>query len=129
MKVITIWQPYAQAIVLGLKCYETRSWKTDHRGDLIIHSSLKPLSFFRKKLAEKYNITNMPKGSLLLLCELEDCLIITKELIKQQSQTELDFGNWVVGNYAWKLKVKKIYKNEVKIHGNQGLWNIDLNAF
>ena len=43
MKAITIWQPYAQAIALGLKKFETRSWPTKYRGKLAIHASLKPL--------------------------------------------------------------------------------------
>lgn len=60
MKAITIWQPYAQAIVLGLKKFETRSWPTKYRGKLAIHASLKPLSKERKLLVEKYNIKDCP---------------------------------------------------------------------
>ena len=44
MKAITIWQPYASAIAVGLKHYETRSWPTKHRGPLAIHSAKKSLS-------------------------------------------------------------------------------------
>lgn len=126
MKAITIWQPYAQAILLGLKHYETRTWKTDYRGDLIIHSSLRPLSPDRKQLSAKYNIVEMPRGSFLVLCELEECLLITKNLIEKQNRIELDFGNWIIGNYAWKLKIKNICKNNKDIPGNQGLWNVDV---
>ena len=125
MKAITIWQPYAQAISLDLKHYETRSWKTDYRGDLVIHSSLRPLSSDRKKLAKKYNITDMQKGSFVVLCELEDCLLITKDLIEKQNQVELDFGNWIVGNYAFRLKIKQIFKRNAGTPGNQGLWDIN----
>ena len=125
MKVITIWQPYAQAILLGLKHYETRTWKTDYRGDLVIHSSLRSLSPDRKRLAKKYNIVDMPKGSFLVLCDLEDCLLITKDFMNKQNQVELDFGNWVVGNYAWKLKIKRIFKHNAGASGNQGLWTVN----
>ena len=44
MKALTLYQPYATAIALGLKKYETRSWATSYRGPLAIHTSVKKLS-------------------------------------------------------------------------------------
>lgn len=41
MKAISIQNPWAGLIILGLKSYETRSWNTKHRGKLAIHSSAK----------------------------------------------------------------------------------------
>jgi hypothetical protein len=32
MKALSLWQPHAQAIALGLKPYETRDWSTRYRG-------------------------------------------------------------------------------------------------
>ena len=39
MKAITIHQPWARLIAKGIKRYETRSWRTNHRGLLAIHAS------------------------------------------------------------------------------------------
>lgn len=39
MKVLTLHQPYATAIALGHKRYETRSWWTSYRGPLAIHAA------------------------------------------------------------------------------------------
>ena len=39
LKAITIHQPWADAILLGLKHYETRSWHTAYRGPIAIHAS------------------------------------------------------------------------------------------
>ena len=39
MKCLSIRQPYASAIMAGLKTEEFRSWPTDHRGPLVIHAS------------------------------------------------------------------------------------------
>ncbi len=36
MKAISLWEPYATFIALGIKNYETRSFKRSHRGDLLI---------------------------------------------------------------------------------------------
>ena len=39
MKVISILQPWASLVVMGLKKIETRSWNTNYRGPLLIHAS------------------------------------------------------------------------------------------
>lgn len=41
-KIITLHQPWASLIALGLKKYETRSWGTDYRGKLLIHAAKRP---------------------------------------------------------------------------------------
>ena len=39
MKVLSIKQPWASAIVYGLKDVENRNWQTSYRGPILIHSS------------------------------------------------------------------------------------------
>jgi hypothetical protein len=39
MKAITIWQPWATLIELGVKRIETRSWATKYRGPIAIHAA------------------------------------------------------------------------------------------
>ena len=39
MKAITIWQPWATLLPLGIKLYETRSWATSYRGPIAIHAA------------------------------------------------------------------------------------------
>lgn len=39
MKVISVQQPFATLLVQGHKIIETRSWKTKHRGPILIHAS------------------------------------------------------------------------------------------
>lgn len=43
MKAITLWQPWATLMALGVKRIETRKWATKHRGPLAIHASSRPL--------------------------------------------------------------------------------------
>ena len=38
MKVITIKQPFASLIAKGYKEYEFRTWRTNYRGYILIHS-------------------------------------------------------------------------------------------
>lgn len=39
MKAISLWQPWASAIAMGVKCIETRGWSTPYRGTLAIHAA------------------------------------------------------------------------------------------
>lgn len=40
MYALTIKQPWASAIMAGLKRVENRTWRTDYRGPLAIHAGL-----------------------------------------------------------------------------------------
>ena len=127
MKALTLWQPYAQAIALGLKQYETRSWATRHRGRLAIHCSVKPLSREYRNLAEKYGIVDkLHYGKIIVVCDLLDCTLMTDKFIKEQNQAEIDFGDWKVGRYAWKLKIIEVLPEPKQAKGYQGIWNTDL---
>ncbi len=39
MRALTVWQPHAYLIGLGVKLFETRSWRTKYRGLLAIHAA------------------------------------------------------------------------------------------
>ena len=39
MRAISLWQPWATAIAVGVKQIETRHWKTDYRGPIAIHAA------------------------------------------------------------------------------------------
>jgi hypothetical protein len=124
MKAISLWQPYAAAIALGLKKYETRSWSTKHRGKIAIHSSVKPLSKEYRELAEKYELTaQLQFGKVLVICDLEDCILMDDKTIAKQSQTEIDLGDWRAGRYDWKLRVIEVLAEPIPARGYQGLWN------
>lgn len=41
LKAITLYQPWATLVALGVKTIETRSWQTKHRGPIAIHAGAK----------------------------------------------------------------------------------------
>lgn len=45
MKALTLWQPWASLVALGVKTVETRSWSTPYRGPLAIHAAATPDGF------------------------------------------------------------------------------------
>ena len=39
MKSLSLWQPWASLVALGIKTIETRSWETRYRGEIAIHAA------------------------------------------------------------------------------------------
>ncbi|MGB6296551.1 MAG: DNA N-6-adenine-methyltransferase [Rivularia sp. (in: cyanobacteria)] len=137
LKAISLWQPWASLIPLGLKHYETRSWKTKYRGKLLICSTAKStktqhlhyLKICNDIELPEWNETNFPHGCAIAVCDLVDCIEITPEFIAQQSQTEILCGNWQVGRYAWKLENIQPIAESFAVKGKQGLFNIPSTNF
>jgi hypothetical protein len=65
MKALSLRQPWANLIANGLKTIETRKWKTNYRGDLVICSSKNPNIF--------------PAGYAICIVEVYDCIPMIKE--------------------------------------------------
>jgi hypothetical protein len=43
VKALSLWQPWASLVALGVKTIETRSWSTSYRGPLAIHAARRPV--------------------------------------------------------------------------------------
>lgn len=138
MKVITLTQPWATLVALGEKKYETRSWKTKHRGKLAIHASKKVdkqaclENTNVKMVLEKYgyNESNLPTGAILATSELIEC---HKVINDEESSAELEnhinikgteyiFGNYTPGRYAWELQDIKLLKDPIPAKGQLRVW-------
>ena len=136
MRAITIWQPYASLVEIGLKQYETRSWKTNYRGPLLIHSGKRPMDWILKHSAKETvrtaaeifgadKLRKLPVGCAICVVDLVDCIEITPEVIAAQNESEINVGNWKLGNFAWKLENPRSVER-VELIGKQGLWSVDL---
>ena len=77
MKVISIKEPFATLIMNGSKLIETRSWKTNYRGELYIHASGKSLA--KEYLKNPYVLElikdmDMNYGNIICKGNLVDCI-------------------------------------------------------
>ena len=129
LKAISLWQPWASLIPLGLKHYETRSWKTNYRGKVLICSTAINSKQHKQylKICEQLQLPpweNFPHGCAIALCDLVDCIEMTAEFISQQSTTEILCGDWQVGRYAWKLENIQPLQAPFAVKGKQGLFSI-----
>lgn len=127
MKAISLWQPWASAIPLGLKCYETRSWATAYRGPIAIHAAKRlvkeglhvkiPLDLFDAGVRVW---TDLPLGGIVAIAQLVACTP-TDGMDSYLSRLELRMGDYSPGRFAWRLE--KIQPVEfVPCRGYQRLW-------
>lgn len=116
MKVLTIREPYVSPIAQGLKHYETRSWSTNYRGEIYIHTA-------KSTLPEPVPITRIfPLGSIVIKARLTDCILMDDAFIASLDHVEKDLGFYERGRYAWKLEAIEIIE-PVPAKGSLGIWN------
>lgn len=120
IKTITLWQPWASAMPLGLKHIETRSWSTKHRGLLAIHASARKPATADRHLSCRLNA--MPLGAVLGVVDLYDVVEMTPEVIAATPQHEKDWGIWTPGRFAWMTRPVVWFPVPVPAKGAQGLW-------
>lgn len=127
MKVLSIQEPYATLIKDGYKKIETRSWKTNYRGKILIHASLGKL--FQKTITNP-EVTSLLKerslnhGKIICRASLVDCIKMTEEFIKkvQRNNQEYILGIYEPGRYAWILENIIPLEKNIEAKGKLGLW-------
>ena len=126
MKVLTIKQPWASLIMLGLKKYEFRSWKTEYRGELLIHAG-KGIDKDGMERLKKYIPENMPTEKILGKVKLIDCIKTSSEFYDKVQKENKDIYAKSVFNqdYAWQMEVIEVYDNPIKVKGKLRLWNYE----
>ena len=122
MKVLSLTEPFATLIKEKKKLVETRSWKTNYRGELYIHASLTKIpksSLERKELMSLVEEKEMNFGYIICKCKLVDCIYMTKEYVENIC------GKYEEGRYAWILEDIEPLEEKIKIKGHLGVWNYE----
>lgn len=135
MYALTLYQPYAMLCVLAQKEWETRSWLTHYRGELIIHASAKfpkeaqnfmrtnpycreALSFYHFDFVEQ-----MPLGCFVGKVNVTACLE-TNTLDRSILPREIAFGDYSPGRFMWGLSNPLHFKKYIDAKGNRRLWKV-----
>jgi len=107
IKAISVKQPYANCIASGKKTIETRTWKTDYRGPLLIVSSKKP--------------PIEPAGYAVAIADLVDCRPMVK------ADEEKACIGLYPGAYAWVLEnTRTVMPFPVK--GSMGIYDVTIKS-
>lgn len=129
MKVLSLTEPCATLIKEKRKLIETRSWKTDYRGELYIHASITKIPKDWKEDKEFMALVNdvpLNFGNIICKCNLVDCVYMTKEYvedIKKNNHQEYICGKYEEGRYAWILSDIIPLEMPIKAKGQLNIWN------
>ncbi|WP_423606160.1 ASCH domain-containing protein [Sphingomonas sp. MS122] len=129
MRALSLWQPWASAIALGLKAIETRHWSTGVRGLIAIHAAKRwtpdereDAAMFAERFDER--LRNPPLGFIIATAEIVACKR-TEDLIGKISATEEAFGNYGPKRFGFILDDVRPLAVAVPWRGAQGFFEVD----
>lgn len=129
MKVISIKEPFATLLMKNIKHIETRSWKTNYRGELYIHASGKRVA---KEFLNNDIVLNLTKdidlnyGNIICKGILVDCIYMDKAYIDEIKKNPKEYacGLYEVGRYAWVFEnIEAI--TPIPAKGKLNIWNFN----
>lgn len=134
MRILSLWQPWASAMALGLKKIETRSWKTDYRGPVAIHATQRAVKLsdippvverlLPKNLEHAAHRFRFPLGCIVAAGYLSDCMTTTTVFQCYPGlDTEIErlLGNYNPGRYGWVFERISPLRQPLHYRGGQGL--------
>ncbi len=141
MKCVSLWQPWASAIALGLKKIETRSWSTGYRGPIAIHAAKRACRLneldIEMALALKGagidRMDSLPLGAIVATARLVDCCRFTNlgmvsggvnKNYAMPGIVERAFGDFSPGRFGWMLADVQKLHTPIPLRGLQGLFDL-----
>lgn len=128
MKVLSLTEPMATLIYLKKKYIETRSWKTNYRGELYIHASKTKIPSYwknNKELMSLLDDNELNYGNIICKCNLVDCVYMDQQFIDNIKSNHQEYicGIYELGRYAWILEDIEILDKKINTNGHLGIWN------
>lgn len=138
IQIISLHEPWATALVYGIKKNETRSWRTKVRGIIAIHAAktkLTPSTTFTEDISylsiEGSEINNLlyfkkmriscTYGAIVGFVKIVDC--VPAESIRDQMSTrELALGDYSNGRWVWICEDHIFLETPIPAKGKQGFF-------
>lgn len=133
MNCISLWEPWGSLWLSPAKIHETRVWKTQHRGPILVHAAGTRISFANidpaldevclAYLGADYLSTRV-LGALIGVLVLED-VVSTDFYQAPLLSTDFVCGNWRRGRYAWRRgPMIRRFKEPIPYKGMQRVFNV-----
>lgn len=138
MRAISLHQPHATFVALGLKPFETRGWATSYRGPLLIHAAKQRMSWDDLRLLqdvrdaapdnfyEQLTALRIPHRAFLCIVNLVDCKA-TEDHAVLPPPGRNGLGDFSARRFAWHLMNVRRFLQPVAAKGFQRFWNVDFN--
>ncbi|HEY3694106.1 ASCH domain-containing protein [Phenylobacterium sp.] len=127
MKAISLWQPWATLVALGLKAHETRHWSTEHRGPIAIHAAKTidyagaPARLCHRAIGQAW-WEQCPLGMVVAIARLRTCRR-TDAVVEHITRADEASGDYTAGRFAWALADVRPLGEPIPAIGRQGLFN------
>lgn len=138
MKALTLTQPWATLVALGVKTIETRSWSTSYRGPLAIHAATSFPAWargFARTTARRdlyamareldgdiFDPKVLPRGAVLCAVRLMDVVSTSEPGFDRFYTGEVEYGDYSPGRFAWYLSHLHRLPDPIPAKGALGLW-------
>jgi len=138
MQVLSVMQPWATLLALGLKRLETRTWQTRHRGPLAIHAArrrathaLPPgwrvkLDASRERLGLDAWPDLFPRGAVLGVVELLGCVKVEELPPGEPDGVERLLGDFAANRWVWRLTAARPLAVPLLVRGQLGVFSAEL---
>jgi len=129
MKALSIRQPWADLIMLGVKNVENRTWSTNHKGPLLVHAP-KTIDENALKRGEILNALGVRRaedyepvtGAILGEVTVQGCV----EMNTPEGLTMRKTNRWCSGPFMFVLSDPQRWDPPVVCPGKQGLFDVEL---
>lgn len=138
MLVLSVMQPWATALVLGIKRLETRTWRTAHRGTLAIqaarrrmgdpvpHDLRERLVTAQRRLGGEAWPDLFPRGAILGVVDLLDCVKVEDLAPDEPDPVERQLGDYTPNRWVWRLARPRPLLLPLLVRGQQGVFQVSL---
>jgi len=138
MKAISLTQPWATLVAIGMKCVETRSWRSWYFGEIAIHAAKSyprwAQNFCDEKVVPYFTNQTLPKfptgcivakARLIACVGTNNCGMAAKALNfvpDHPWKQEWMFGDFSAGRWAWLLCDVVPIDPPIPARGALGIW-------
>ena len=139
MKALSLTQPWASLVVLGMKRWETRRWRTSYRGYLLIHAS-KRLPAECQALCREEPFKSalgghvLPTGAIIGQVKLTGCFgtASVDRTVREYfgglrippDDRERAFGDYSPGRWAFRLENPVWFSEPLPYSGSLGIFEV-----
>ena len=127
MRAISLWQPWATAVALGVKKVETRHWSTRYTGPIAIHAAKRWAKPERDFAAVEHALGRLPKhlpfGAIIATATLMGCRM-AQDVGHQVGAIERMYGDYAHGRFAWFLTDVIAFDEPIPFPGARGFFNV-----
>ncbi|CAO3405512.1 ASCH domain-containing protein [Azospirillum palustre] len=118
---LSVKQPWAELIMMGNKSIEVRSWTTDHRGPLFIHTGQKPAADFLEFFSD---VDASFRGGFIGIVDLVDIEPFRQASWSRLRPEHLVPGPMPQGYFGWRLANPRRLMMPIRWSGALGLFQV-----